>query len=246
MNSYGKFAGIYDDLMTDFDYEKWFNYIEDILEKNNKKPKNILEMACGTGNLSYYLGNKGYNLTSFDLSTDMLSRADEKLSKFKNVRLLNQNMINFNIYEKFDCIISICDSINYITEKDDLYQSFKNVYDHLEEDGIFIFDINSFYKLKYIIGDNTFVEERENVFYTWENYFDEEDNICEFYLTFFFSEDGKNFQRFHEEHMEKAYKVDEIIELLKRAGFKNIEYFEGFTFQDPVKETERINFVVRK
>lgn len=246
MDTYGKFAGIYDDLMTDFDYEEWFNYIEDILRKNNVKPKNILEMACGTGNLSYYLGKKGYDLTCFDLSADMLSRADEKLSSFNNVRLLNQNMIDFNIYEKFDCILSICDSINYITEKDDLLETFKNVYNHLEDDGIFIFDINSFYKLKYIIGNNTFVEDREDIFYSWENYFDEEDNICEFYLTFFFSEDGKNFQRFDEDHLEKAYKVDEIVDLLKEAGFEDIEYFEAFGFEKPVEETERINFVVKK
>lgn len=246
MDSYGKLAGIYDELMVDFNYEDWFNYIEDILGKYNKKPKKVLEMACGTGNLSYHLGGKGYNLTCFDLSSDMLSRADKKLFGFKNVKILNQNMIDFNLYETFDCIVSICDSINYITKEDDLLETFKNVWNHLEDDGIFIFDINSFYKLKYIIGNNIFTEDREDIFYTWQNYFDDDENICEFYLTFFLSEDGKTFERFDEDHIEKAYKVEEIVQLLKKAGFKDIDCFEAFSFQNPSDETERINFVVRK
>ncbi len=246
VDSYGRFASIYDELMTDFDYKEWFNYMEDIFRKYDKNPKKILEMACGTGNLSYYLGKSGYDLTCFDLSVDMLSKADEKLSKFKNVEILNQNMIDFNIYKKFDSIISVCDSINYIVEKEDLLKTFERVYNHLEDDGIFIFDINSYYKLKYIIGNNTFVEDREDIFYTWENYFDETDNICEFYLTFFISDDGYKFERFDEDHMEKAYKLSELIESLEKVGFTKIDYFEAFGFNEINKESQRINFVVRK
>ena len=246
MNIYNKFAYLYDDLMVDFDYENWFNYIENIFEKYNKNPKKVLEMACGTGNLSYYLGKKGYKLTCFDLSEDMLSKAYEKLRRFKNVKLLNQDMVNFNFNENFDAVISICDSINYIIDEEDLIKTFNNVWNHLEEGGIFIFDINSYYKLKYIIGHNTFVEDRENIFYTWENYFDEDTDICDFYLTFFVSEDGENFLRFNEEHREKAYKTEEIVHMLKEAGFSKIDYYSAFTFDRPDEKTERINFVAIK
>lgn len=246
MDAYNRFASIYDQLMMDFNYEDWFNYIEEILYKFDKSPKKVLEMACGTGNLSYYLAKERYNLTCFDLSSDMLSRAYEKLRRFKNVNLMKQNMIDFNINQSFDCVISICDSINYITEKNDLFRTFKNVWNHLENDGIFIFDINSYYKLKHIIGNNTFVEDQEDVFYTWQNYYDENKHICEFYLTFFFSEDGENFERFDEEHKEKAYKIEEIVELLKEAGFRDINYYEAFGFEEPVEKTERINFVAIK
>ncbi len=246
MDIYNRFASIYDQLMMDFNYEDWFHYIEEILVMHDKSPKKILEMACGTGNLSYHMAKKGYGLTCFDLSSDMLSRAYEKLRRFKNVKLLRQNMIDFNVKESFDCVVSICDSINYITDKEDLLQSFKNVWNHLEDDGIFIFDINSFYKLKYVIGNNTFVEDREEVFYTWQNYYDENKNICEFYLTFFFSEDGKSFERFDEEHKEKAYTIEEIVETLKKANFKDIKYYAAFGFEEPTKETERINFVAIK
>lgn len=246
MDAYNRFADIYDQLMMDFNYEDWFNYIKEILNKFDKKPKNVLEMACGTGNLSYYLAKERYNLTCFDLSSDMLSRAYEKLRRFKNVELMNQNMINFNINQSFDCVISICDSINYITEKEDLLKTFKNVWNHLENGGIFIFDINSYYKLKYIIGNNTFVEDQEDVFYTWQNYYDLNKDICEFYLTFFFSEDGKGFERFDEEHKEKAYKIEEILNQLEEAGFKDIKYYGAFGFEQPTEKTERINFVAIK
>ena len=246
MDAYNKFASIYDQLMMDFNYEDWFNYIKEIFGKFDKNPKNILEMACGTGNLSYYLAKERYNLTCFDLSSDMLSRAYEKLRRFKNVKLMNQNMINFNINQSFDCIISICDSINYITEKEDLLKTFKNVWNHLENDGIFIFDINSYYKLKYVIGNNTFIEDQEDVFYTWQNYYDLNKDICEFYLTFFFSEDGESFERFDEEHKEKAYNTTEILALLKEAGFKDINYYSAFGFEEPTEKTERINFVAIK
>ena len=246
MDIYSRFANIYDELMVDFDYEDWFGYIRDIFDKYNKNPINVLEMACGTGNLSYYLAKEGYKLTCFDLSSDMLSMAYDKLRKYKNVKIMNQNMIDFNLNQKFDSVIAICDSINYITEKEDLLKTFKNVWNHLEDEGVFIFDINSYYKLKSIIGDNTFVDDRESIFYTWQNHYDNITDICEFYLTFFISDDGENFERFDEEHREKAYRTEEIIELLKEVGFKNIDCFEAFTFEEPTDKSERINFVATK
>ena len=206
MENYNKFASLYDELMTDFNYEDWFIYIKSILNKYNKQPTNVLEMACGTGSLSYYLAKEGYKLTCFDLSSNMLAKAYDKLMKFKNVKLLKQNMIDFKLNQKFDCVLSICDSINYIVNEDDLLSTFINVKNHLNDEGIFTFDINSYYKLKHIIGNNTFVEDREEIFYTWQNYYDEDTDVCDFYLTFFFSEDGKIFTRFDEEHKERAYK----------------------------------------
>ncbi len=246
MNSYGKFANLYDELMTDFNYEDWFKYIKDIFEKYNIVPKKVLEMASGTGNLSYYLAKEGYDLTCFDLSSDMLSKSYKKLRKYKNVEIMKQDMINFKFNKSYDAVISICDSINYIIEKEDLEKTFRNVWNHLEKDGIFIFDINSYYKLKYIIGNNIFIEDKEDVFYTWENFYDENKDICEFYLTFFFKKDQINYERFDEEHIEKAYKVEEIEELLHKIGFTSVDYYKGFSFEDISKKTERINFVAIK
>lgn len=184
---YNDFAYIYDELIEDIDYERWNLYIKDIFHKFNKNPKSILEMACGTGNLSYYLAKDGYDLVCFDVSDDMLAMAYNKLQKFNNVMILKQNMINFDVGKEFDGIISILDSINYIIDESELLNTFKNVRSHLKEDGIFIFDINSQYKLKEVIGNNIFMEDKEDIFYTWQNYYDEEKDIAEFYLTFLWS-----------------------------------------------------------
>lgn len=246
MNSYIEFASLYDELMNDFDYQMWADYVEEIFLKYDSKPKSILEMACGTGNLSLELAKRRYNLVCFDLSEDMLSKAYKKLGRYNNVKLLNLDMIDFQINKKFDSVISICDSINYITDKENLSQCFKNVYKHLNDKGLFIFDINSFYKLKDIIGNNTFVEDREDVFYTWQNYFDVEKNICEFYLTFFKEDENGMYYRFDEDHMERAYQVDEIMYLLKSAGFSRVDHYNAFTFDETSKTDERINFVAVK
>lgn len=240
---YEDFAFIYDDLMADVDYEKWYFYILEMLNRFNREPKCVLEMACGTGNLSYYFAKDRFDLTCFDLSTDMLSVAYNKLSKFKNVTLLNQNMVDFRINKKFDLILAICDSINYILDESQLLETFRNVKKHLDKGGIFIFDINSYYKLKEIIGNNTFIEDTDDIFYIWQNYFDDEDNICQFYLTFFIKREKGNYRRFDEEHLEKAYKEEEICELLKNAGFSQVEAYHSFTFNKPSGESERIHFV---
>ena len=240
---YNNMALVYDELMDDVDYEGWYKYIERIFHKYSKKPESILEMACGTGNLSYCLAKNGYDLTCFDISDDMLSIASNKLYEFNNVTILKQNMVDFNIYKKFDCILSICDSINYIVSEEDLVKTFNRVRQHLREDGIFIFDINSYYKLEKIIGNNIFLEDREDIFYTWENNFNKDSNIVEFYLTFFIKEKNGYYKRFDEKHMERAYTVDDIIQFLKQAGFSEIDYFDFFTFNHPDATCERINFV---
>ncbi len=246
MKKYGKFARVYDELMVDFDYEEWFAYIKDIFNRYDKNPQNILEMACGTGNLSYYLAKERYDLTCFDISEDMLSQAYEKLRRYNNVDIMKADMIDFNLNKKFDSVVSICDSINYIRKKDDLEKVFKNVYDHLKKDGIFVFDINSHYKLKHIIGNNTFAEDSEEVFYIWENFYDEIDDLCEFYLTFFFKRDDGTYERFDEHHIEKAYKANEIVDLLRKIGFGKVDFYQAFSFEEIDEKTERINFVANK
>lgn len=240
---YNKFAYIYDELMKDVDYKNWYLYIENVFNKFHKTPEDVLEMACGTGNLSYYLGKKGYDLTCFDISNDMLSIAYNKLQNFRNVKIINQNMIDFNINKKFDAIISICDSINYILDEKDLLKTFKNVKKHLHKDGIFIFDINSHYKLSQIIGNNTFIEDREDIYYIWQNYFDEKSNIAEFYITFFTMDKDGKYIRFEEEHVERAYSTEEITQLLHSASFKEIYMYNGLSFEEIHDKSERISFI---
>lgn len=243
MKAYSDFAVLYDELMNDIDYEKWFHYIESIFKEYNKSPKTILEMACGTGNLTEFFCKAKYKVTCFDLSEDMLTVAYEKLGNYKNVKVLRQDMTNLSLGKnKFDVVVSACDSINYITDSEDLLKVFKNAYDHLEEGGLFIFDINSYYKLRNIIGENIFIQDTDDIFYVWDNEFIEEEDICNFYLTFFVKEDD-NYNRFDETHKERAYKNEEIVGKLQKANFKNINMYDGFNFSEVTHDSERVFFV---
>lgn len=243
---YKDFSKLYDQLMNDIDYKKWFNYIEEIFEKYKIEGKTILEMACGTGSLAYYFAEKDYRLTCFDISNEMLSIAQNKLSTFRNVKILNQNMIDFKFKEKYDCILATCDSINYIIEDRELISLFENVYNHLKEGGLFIFDINSQYKLKNIIGNNTFFEDQGHIFYIWDNDFQEKENIANFYLTFFHMDSDGKYERADEHHRERAYSIEEISNFLNLAKFNQIDIYDAFSFSKAKDDSERINFVVKK
>lgn len=241
---YNEFSYYYDSLMKDMDYDRWSKYIVDLLHANNVKYRDICEMACGTGNMAVNMAFKGFSVTAFDLSPDMLSIASQKAVKDKvNIRFLQKDMRDIKIDDTFGIILCLCDSINYITEAKDLKSTFRWVYGHLKDDGIFIFDINSSYRLRKIIGNNTFTYNTDDLCYIWDNYLDE-DRIVEFYLTFFVK-DGRMYRRFDEVQAEKIYETEEIAALLKETGFSRISYNEGFTFGEATPSSERINYTVR-
>ncbi len=247
MGQYENFAFIYDELMQDVDYEEWVQYIEKIIEKEKVQVKNILELACGTGNLTIPLAKRGYDIVGVDLSEEMLSVAREKsLKKGIEIIYLNQDMreLDFEIYD-LDCIICGCDGFNYILEEEDLKNIFKKSYDLLKENGIFLFDISSYFKISQILSNNTFGENKEDVAYIWENYFDEEENIIEMNVAFFMKE-GKLFKRFEEIHYQRGYKNEEIILILESIGFKDIKLYKDFTFFEGDEKGERIFFVCKK
>lgn len=245
MEAYNEFANLYDDLMNDVDYDMWFKYIKEIIEKENIKPDKVLEMACGTGNITEFLCKERFDITSFDLSEEMLMVAQQKLKAYRNLKMMRQDMTNFKFKDKYNLVLCTCDGMSYIRTQEDLKKVFENVYAHMTDDGVFVFDINSSYKIKEIIAKNTFVRDEEDVFYVWESEFDEETKLCEFYITFF-QKEGELYSRFDEVHVQRAHEIDEIEKLLKEVGFTNIEIMEAFTFEEPNEKSERINFIVKK
>ncbi len=193
MSIYENFAEVYDTFMQDTPYEQWVNYIEEIYKKFGLKPNLIAELGCGTGNISNKLAKKGYDLIGIDNSFQMLAKAKEKANKENlNVLYLEQDMREFELYGTVDCILSICDSINYILDENELLEVFKLVNNYLDPKGLFIFDINTIYKFKNILSTNTFCETTENSAYTLENYFAEDEMINEFYTNFFIKDKNSN------------------------------------------------------
>ena len=187
-------------------------------------------------------------MIGIDVSENMLSIAREKA--FQNnvdVLYLQQDMREFELYGTVDCIISVCDSLNYILDEEELLQTFKWVNNYLNPKGLFIFDLNTEYKYKCILGENTFVENEEEASYIWENNYDDEDKLNEYQLTLFIKHPSKEYySKFEEFHYEKMYSIETITHLIKEAGMEMLAVYDAYTFDTPKENSERIYFVTRE
>ena len=182
MSEYINFAYIYDELTSDIGYEKIADFIEEIFKRYlNRKPELVADLACGTGTMCNIMFDRGYDMIGIDLSPDMLNVAKKK-SEGKNILYLNQDISQFELYGTVDVFLCLLDSLNYITDIKMLDELFWRIDNYLNPGGIFIFDVNSPYKFNNILSDNIYTYDSENAYYTWENEFDSETNLCNFYL----------------------------------------------------------------
>ena len=243
--AYGEFAKIYDDLINeDINYDNMVSRIIEICNEHNIECKDYLDVACGTGNVTARLAKHFKDIYAVDLSEDMLREAFNKLKENRiKGKIICQDMTEMQLNRKFDLITSVLDSTNYITDEDDLEKYFSSVKEHLKDDGIFIFDVNSYYKLSEILGNNIYTYSEEDVFYTWENVF--EDDMVSMFLTFFVKQ-GEFYERFEEEHFERAYKEEELESALSNCGLKVINKFDGYSNNKVQANSERIVYVVKK
>lgn len=245
MKCYEDFAHVYDRLIYgDIDYSKWAEKIVQICEKSGVDFNEYLDIACGTGNLTIEVSKYFKQTWGLDLSSDMLMEAENKFRENNiKAKFICQDMTQINLNKKFDLITSALDSANYIIDKDELVLFFEGAYNHLSEGGIFIFDINSYYKLSEILGNNLFTFDNEEVVYIWENSFEED--LVNMYLTFFI-QDGDAYRRFDEYHTERAYKEEFIESTLNSLGFKLIAKLDNYTDTAVNDKTERITYVLKK
>lgn len=241
MSSYNEFAYVYDRLI-DRDYCAAADRIEQLFKKYGAKPSLVLDLACGTGTLACELSKRGYDMIGADLSEDMLAVA---AAKNPDIRFLHQDMTDFELYGSVDCILCTLDAVNYVTDRRKLKKMFRLVNNYLNPGGLFIFDINTGYKLEHILGNNTFVYDNDGIFYTWENYYDKKSGLSRQFLTFFV-EDKNGYRRFDEQHIQRAYKTDEIKEIIGYSGMKLCEISEWETGRPPRKNAEKTIFVSKK
>lgn len=245
MDCYKEFAHIYDKLIYgDVDYKKWSYKILSICDDYKIDKEDYLDLACGTGNMTIELCKKFKHTWAVDMSSEMLTEAEEKLRKEKlKARFACQNIANLKLNKKFDLITCVLDSTNYILDNEELNKYFYSVYDHLKENGVFIFDINSYYKLTEVLGNNLYNYDDEDVVYIWENSL--ENDIVDMYLTFFIKE-GDLYRRFDEEHKEKAYKSEFIEKLLTKVGFHILRKLDNYEDEFIKEDSERIVYILSK
>lgn len=248
MESYTSFAKVYDTFMDNVPYDKWCTYVHELLKEYKIEEGIILDLGCGTGSVTEGLAAKGYDMIGVDYSSEMLDIAMQKASKDEyGILYLLQDMREFELYGTVNAIVSLCDSINYITEEEDLLKVFQLVNNYLDPGGVFIFDLNTEFKYREMLGEQTIAEAREDCSFIWDNYYDEEEMINEYELTLFVqAHDSKLYERYQEYHYQKAYKLEKIKELLEEAGLEFITMYEAMTKNAPEEECERVYVVARE
>jgi ubiquinone/menaquinone biosynthesis C-methylase UbiE len=245
MDCYKEFAQIYDELInSDIDYKTWASSILCICKENNLNMESYLDLACGTGNLTVEIASEFKNIFAVDLSSEMLSQAEIKMRNAQiKVRLVCQDICELNLINDFNLITCCLDSSNYILEEENFKKYLVGVYSLLKNDGLFIFDVNSYYKLTTVLGNNTYNYDNDDVVYIWENYL--ENDIVDMSLTFFVKE-GQVYRRFDEHHSERAYTEEYIENLLTEIGFKIVKKMDKYEDKAVSDITERICYVLKK
>ena len=247
MDAYTSFAQVYDLFMDNVPYEEWSRYVISLLKEEKIEDGLVLDLGCGTGKMTRLLAAAGYDMIGIDNSEDMLEIAREcQYEQEDGILYLLQDMREFELYGTVRAVISICDSMNYILDEEDLLQVFKLVNNYLDPKGVFIFDMNTRYKYAELLGETTITESREEGSFIWENYFDEEEDINQYDLTLFIREDGDLYRKYEETHFQRVYDLDTVKCLLKEAGMEFVAAYDAFT-REPVKaDSERIYIIARE
>lgn len=246
MRSYSSFARFYDSLTENVEYEKRADYICTLFKKLNHNMGLSLDLACGTGSLTIELAKRGIDIYGIDASEEMLTEAlDKAYDAQKSIMFLCQKMQTIDLYGTIDTCICTLDSINHLTNPQDVQKTFNKVSLFMNPGGYFLFDVNTVYKHQKVLADNNFVIENENVFCVWQNYL-QDNNIVEINMDFFVESENNFYKRFSESFCERAYTEDELRTMLGIAGFKIISRYGDLSFEPPKAEEERVIYVVQK
>ena len=253
MEAYTSFAQVYDLFMDNVPYEEWCAYICSLLKEYQIEDGLVADLGCGTGKLTRLLAKAGYDMIGIDNSEEMLEIArdaesfcEEEEAVSNTILYLLQDMREFELYGTVRAVVSICDSMNYILEEEDLLQVFKLVNNYLDPKGVFIFDLNTRYKYEELLGETTISENREEGSFIWDNYFDEEEEINQYDLTLFIKEEGDLYRKYEETHFQRVYDLEQVKALLQKAGLAFVAAYDAFT-REPVRDdSERIYIIARE
>lgn len=272
MDSYTSFARVYDLFMDQIPYDRWcediHKAIAPYLEK--KKQKIVLDLGCGTGQMTERLRQKGYEMIGVDLSSEMLDIAREKemlrqseedVSCEDSILYLQQDMRDLELFGTVQAVVSVCDSMNYLTSTEDFSTTLRLVNNYLDPGGVFLFDLKTPYLYERVLGRNTFTDQRENGSIIWENNYDRTTGINYYDVTMFVREDllweeledadevteeELAFYRFKEEHAQKSYAVDEVKALVRKAGMELLAVWDSDGGGDVKEDTQRAVFLCRE
>ncbi len=244
MEAYTSFASVYDRYMDNVPYDTWTANIKTLFEKYNMPMEIVCDLGCGTGQITRRLAAEGYDMIGIDVSYDMLMEAQTHEDS-QGILYLCQDMRDFELYGTVGAVVSLCDSINYLRDRSELLTVCKLVNNYLDPKGLFIFDVKTrhFYEQ---LGSNTIAENREEGSFIWENDYDPETGDNAYFLTIYEENEEGSFDRFEEEHLQHAFDVQEIKDVIKESGLELLEILDVATMSDPGEDSDRLYFIARE
>ena len=245
MDAYTSFARVYDTFMDNIPYEEWAVYLTGLLNEYGVNDGLVLDLGCGTGNMTELLAKEGYDMIGVDGSEEMLMEAREKTDG-TDILYLCQDMRAFELYGTVRAVVSTCDTMNYLLTRSDFIQTVRLVNNYLDPGGLFIFDLNTLYKFREVMGNTTIAESGEDASFIWDNFFDEETGRNEYDLTLFIRREDGLFERQIEVHEEQGYTTEEVMGFLAAGGMEFVRVFDADTGGEPTDTSEKIFFVARE
>lgn len=243
MSAYEALAGAYDALTRDVNYERRADYLEKLFKRSRIPVHTVLDLACGTGEMTALLTERGYELISVDGSPDMLARAREKAAGLTGEPplFLNQEMPELDLYDTVDAAVCCLDSLNYLTNQKDVRRTFERLHLFISPGGVLVFDINTPEKFSALDGQ-VFLDETEDVYCVWRTAYEKRSRICTYGLDLFTRRPDGGWNRGCEEHFQRAYSVDELRAWLMDAGFTRVRTFGDCRMAAPRENEQRIYF----
>ncbi len=245
MAGYGEFATVYDLLTENVPYDEIASYYNSMIERFGTEGRLLLDLGCGTGNLTLRLADMGYDVIASDASAEMLTIASSKNDSGR-VQFICQSMTETELYGAVDIAVSTLDSINHLDSPDDILLCFEKTAENMNTGGLFLFDVNTIYKHREILADNTFIYDVDGVYCAWSNTYDPTDHSVTIELDLFYENEDGSYDRGYESFCEIAPERSVLEDYLGQAGFELLGVFEYLTMDEPTDESEKLMFVARK
>lgn len=246
--SYGVFSEFYDALTANVSYDTVSQVLSSLLTRYGKSRGLLLDLACGTGSVSVRLAKKGYEVIGVDLSPEMLSEAQNKAySAGQNILFLCQDMTALDLYGTVDAAVCTLDGLCHLPDEESVFAALQKVSLFMNPGGVFLFDVNSVYKHRAVLGNNTFVYDTDDVYCVWQNTLLPDGVTVQMDLDFFEPvSDAGDYVRQSERFTERAYPRETLEAMLKKAGFTVLDVFDGYSGKPAHDTSERLLFAVRK
>lgn len=246
MSCYEALASSYDALTEDVGYEKRADFLEKLFRRGRIPVKVVLDLACGTGTMTWLLTGRGYELIGVDGSEEMLAAAMSKTGSVQGVPpiFLHQSMPRLDLYGTVDAAICCLDSLNYLTDPADVRRTFRRLHLFVAPGGVLVFDVNTAAKLAALDGQ-VFLDETEDTYCVWRTEYRR--GLCTYYMDLFtLAEDG-SWDRSFELHRQRGYSVEQLTQWLEEAGFTEIRTWGDGKLRRPVPGEDRVYFTcIRK